>query len=165
MTNENPDDILDFALTEISKHDGFVKSKQFFGVLLTRIAEHEVTPVIDKLFKDGYIDKVVNSEINPHPLTPPYHCRISFEGRFFLERGGYKSLKSDQSINRFKTRAISAANAANALAIIIIASISAWLTYRSLQQEDKNEQSIKAITTRLDSFVLSLNSRKCLSAI
>lgn len=154
MTNEKADEILDFALTEISKFDDFVSSRKILPVLSPKIPDIEIGRVTDKLFNDGYIDKKVDDVQNVHHLTPLYYCRINFHGRVFLSRGGYKSLQADQKRNRLWTITKTWANVINATAIIIIGFIGAYISWLSLSQDDKNKQDIKAITTRLDSIVL-----------
>ena len=141
----NTDEILDFTLTEISNFDGFVVSKKIFKVLMPKISENDVTPIIDKLYRDGYIDKIIDEIPNNSILTPQYHCRINFHGKLFLSRGGYVNQTKTSILNRTWTVIKTFAITINSIIILSIAYFTLSESIKERQIEETNRQIIKKI--------------------
>ena len=111
----------------------------------------ELYIILHKLCKDGYVDYLLAKKGGvPDPETKIYF--ITFHGKLFLSRGGYKSETRSQTHKKIWTVAKIIAATLNAIIIVAIAAFTAWLSWRTLSQEDNNNKQIKSIEQRLDTL-------------
>lgn len=132
----NPSDKLDSILEIISKKGEFIYSKEISQMLPIEISIKDLTPIIDKLVYDGYVLKKISEKENVSSLTPPFHCRITFEGSLFLENGGYRKKIKSIKLNENYTKVKTIANVLNAFLILLIAAAGVFV---SLESKKKNE--------------------------
>lgn len=78
-----------------------------------------ITSALYKLYKDGYIKKTDETEVNPKWNSTRY--LITFEGRLFLLRGGYVSESKTLKRRKIATNAGIMLQIANAVIIILVA--------------------------------------------
>lgn len=144
---------LDLILTKISENKDFIGSKQLFELINKEEVSHElVTPIVNKLFADNYVEKKILDVPNYSKLTPPYFCRITFSGLLFLERGGYK--QEDRTIKRTRnwTNAKTFANRLNSIIILIVACLGVYFSWYSNKKDntiDKQEKIIEQLRIEL----------------
>lgn len=142
---------LDTVLSIIDEKDDWTHSHDIRQKLESDISNSQLDRlIIDKLLLDGYISIKDDASENVDKNNPPFYCRTTYHGRLFLERGGYNSETKTQRINRSWTIAKTIANIANASIVIIIASITAWLTWKSLVHEVNNSDDIMNAEKRIE---------------
>ena len=54
---------LDFILDILSENKNFISSKELYSKTENKIDKDELTPIVDKLFTDNYIEKKINEVI------------------------------------------------------------------------------------------------------
>ncbi|WP_130735480.1 hypothetical protein [Flavobacterium sp. J27] len=144
---------LDLILKKISEAPEFIASKDLFENVKNVIEGRELTPIVDKLFIDGYIDKKVLDKYNESQLTPPYYCRITYSGLIFLERGGYVEENNKIRLKNIWTKTKTLANIFYSILILLIAAAGVYFTIESKEKDkiikQKNMQ-IKNLTIKLE---------------
>lgn len=134
--NTNHSKKLDFVLKVIAENSEFINSQALFKTLEGKIEKSEVTPIINKLFLDNYIEKKIIESDSNSKLTPPYFCRITYHGLLFLEHGGF--LQENIILKRKNnwTKAKMIANTLNAISILAIACIGIYVSWESKKKDE-----------------------------
>ena len=153
-----PDNQLDTVLRHLDKDkDHFATGKdliaQFRADTKLNISDKDFDMLLRKIVLDGHVEEKPSNDTNVDRLLPPTFFRITFQGRFFLSHGGYKSSSKRRIAQYAWTITKIIANAANAIIIIGIAGFAAWTSWSQSQQEDSNKQNIITITTRLEKYL------------
>lgn len=136
---------LDSLLKVIAENKDFMSSKMIFENVKLLIKPEELTPIVNKLFLDNYIEKKILENQSNSKLTPPYFCRITFSGLLFLDRGGYCGEDILIKKNKIWTKTKTFANTLNTVIILIIAVLGIYISWDSKKKDEKIEKSEKTI--------------------
>lgn len=89
--NRNIETDLDYLLKSFDFDKDYENAKRIRERITNEINNRNLDLLLDKLCYDDYISsKEIISE-NSSKLAPPTFYRITYHGRLFLKRGGYKN--------------------------------------------------------------------------
>jgi len=146
---------LNFVLNILCESKEFVASKDLYSKTQNKIDSEELTPIINKLYFDNYIEKKISARAKNTQLTPPYFCRITYSGLLFVERGGYVSETIRVKRNSLWTKTKTIANFLNALLILIIAALGVYVSWDSKKKDnliETNKSKIERLELELQNM-------------
>jgi hypothetical protein len=127
---------LDYFLIYIAKDEDYKYSHDIYNDLKTKYTVRELNLTVEKLYLDKYIDIKYEESANTNKISPPFYCRITFHGLFFLRLGGYKSERKHIIGKKIFDISKLIAGVTNAIVIIIIAFVSGiYVPYRKSNEE------------------------------
>lgn len=148
---------LDKILEYISKNDENRSrhSKRIYQKFENIIPDEEISLIIEKLEKDGFVKKIIIENPNNSKVTPPYACLLTYDGFIFVEKGGYKAQKKRNIWESIKTKAKTTVIVLNSILILIIATLGVYYSYES-KEKDKiicdREKKIEILSITVDSL-------------
>jgi hypothetical protein len=144
---------LDIILSFISNKKDFIYSKEIFTELKSKIDSKEITPIINKLFLDGYIEKTIIEKENNSKISPPYYCRVTFSGRLFMEKGSYTNEQKKVKLNSAWIKTKIAVNFINGVIVLLLASLGVYLSWDTKTKSliiDENKITIDSLNNELN---------------
>lgn len=147
---------LDLLLSIISRKKDFISSKDLYSEINEKIDSKELTPIVNKLYLDGYIEKKISGNENNSNLKPPYFCRTTFSGLLFIEKGGYNSEYKKRNRDAIWTKSKTILNSLNAIIILIIAALGVYVSWDS----KKKDMIIETDKLKIDSLKLEIDNLK-----
>ena len=149
----NTTDKLDLILNKISDVKDFIASKDLYEQLKEKIDAKEFTPIVGKLFMDGFVEKKILDDDNNSRLTPPFFCRLTFSGMMFLEDGGYTKQMRRKSLNNAWMKTKLVANILNAVLVLLIAAAGVYVTIDS----NKKDIALEKKNVEIENLKANLN--------
>ena len=147
-----PDDILDNILVYLDNNELYPESHTDIKEKLSfDISDKHLQLVLDKLCLDGYID-MRHGKTDGEPNDLKYY-HITFHGRLFLSRDGYRQETIIQKRKGNWTRVKTIAATINAMIILVIAASGvyvAWDAKRMSRQLEEKDKQIQQLEQRLD---------------
>ena len=146
MTNiEKIDKVLDLIIK--CEQPPKMNSTQIKEKLRIEISTKELIEILDKLDKDKYVIKEIQGDNIAYYFS-------SFEGRLFLQTGGYKSLLKSNLIKSRNNRIMTIITITNLIAIIVLT----FLNYRATDKANDNKEEILKLNTKIKSLTISNDS-------
>lgn len=150
---EKLDEILDYISN--NEENRSRHSKKIYQKFESVIPDNEISLIIDKLEKDGFIKKIIIENPNNSKVTPPYACLLTYDGFFFVENGGYKSQKKRNIWESVMSKAKTTVIVLNSILILIIAALGVYYSYESKEKDkviNDKEKRIEELATTVDSL-------------
>jgi len=120
------------------------------------ITTKESIEILDKLFKDGFVIKEIQS------LDGTAYYFSSFEGRLFLMNGGYKKQIESQKNETNKNKSITITNIVISLAVVFVSVLNYIATDKANDNRDNElnyKLKIKTLNIKIDSLKILTNQK------
>lgn len=151
---------LDFLLKIISEKEKYISSMDLYKETNNVIDQKELTPMTDKLVDDGFISKKIDKD-STNRLTPPYYCRITYEGLVFIDNGGFINRYKKDNLNQYWKITKTVVNVLNAVIILLVAALGvyfSWESNRKTELLNEKDLQIKKLNNKIEQISKQVDS-------
>lgn len=143
---------LDYILKILYEQSNLLYSHDLYKLTIDNLEKLELSRIIDYLHKLNYVEKTYDIKPNITKSRPPYFCRLTYEGVLFFEKGGFNKENKILRLNRNWKIAKTSASIANAIIIVVIATIGIYISFDSKKKDvllEKNVTEIDSLKNEL----------------